>query len=112
MPEITTTRRRTIPQQVKEYKHYEVLRQWYELPTVLLSNVTSLTNKLEEVITASKSTSADIVEMTEAWQIIPENCGITGYPLFHRLRTEKRSGDLVFYCRSHLQPTLFPVEPF
>lgn len=111
IPVITIARRKAKPQQTKKLKHFEVPRLWYDLPSLLLSNVTSLSNKLDEVITTIKSTNADVVAITEAWQIVPELCNITDYQLFHRLRTGKRGGGLVLYCRSHLHPTLLPVEP-
>ncbi len=86
---ITTTRRITKPKLAKHYRHTELPRQWYDLPTLLLSSVASLSNKLDEVITTFKSTSADVVAVTEAWQIVPELFNITDFQLFHRLRTGK-----------------------
>ena len=44
----------------------EVPRVWYNLPSILLSNVTSLSNKMEEVTQAVRSTSCDVMAVTEA----------------------------------------------
>lgn len=63
---ITTTRRKTKHQETKKYKHLEVLRQWYDLSALFLSNVTSLDNQLDEVIIPVKPTSANVVATAEA----------------------------------------------
>lgn len=74
-------------------------RQWYDLPTLLLTNVTSLNNKLKEVITTVRSTKADVVAVTD----------ITNYQLFHRLRTGNREGGFELHPHTSLHPSLLPV---
>ena len=74
------------PAQPKPYKHFEVPRLQYKLPSLLLSNVTSLNNKMDEVITTVRELNPGIVACTEAWQIVPEMCNIERYQMFHELR--------------------------
>ncbi len=92
IPVIISQRKQSKPPQIKEYKHVEVPRLWYDLPSLFLSNVTSLNNKMEELKVTAASTSADIIAVTEAWQMIPEVCMIENHQLFHHLRTNKRGG--------------------
>lgn len=80
------------------------------MPSVLLSNVTSLNNKLDEVKTTVKSVNPDIVAISEAWQVIPETCEIENYQLFHYLRTDRRGGGLVLFARESLSPCSLGVE--
>ena len=49
---------------------------WYDLPSLFLSNVTSLNNKFDEFVTTVKSVSADVVAVTKAWQVVTEMCTI------------------------------------
>ena len=98
------------PKSNKQYKHFEIPRLWYNLPSVLLSNVTSLNNKLDEVITTVKSVNPDIVAITEAWQVVPETCVIENYEVFHQLRTNRRGGGLVMFSRGYLNPCRLSVE--
>ena len=72
IPTIVTTKRRPKPLVPKPYKHFEVPRVWYNLPAVLLSNVTSLPNKLKEVTVTSESISCGLVAITEASQLSSE----------------------------------------
>lgn len=65
---------------------------WYSLPSFLLSNVTSLANKVDELTVTVREESADIVAITEAWQIVPELCNIENYQLFFHVRTGRRGG--------------------
>ena len=53
-------------EQRKPHKHLEVPRVWYDLPRVFMSNVTSLCNKFDELVTTVKTVSADVVAITEA----------------------------------------------
>lgn len=104
--------RKKIPQKtitVKPYKHKEVPRLWYQLPSLFLSNVTSLSNKFDEVSVIVETTNVDIVAITEAWQIAPETCSLHNYETFHRLRTNKRGGGVVVLCRTDLHPTPLDV---
>lgn len=94
----------------KEYKHFEVPRAWDSLPSLLLSNVTSLSNKIEELMVTVRSTGAGVVVITEAWQIAPEICNIDDYELFHHLRTNRRGGGVALYCRSDLTPSHLQVD--
>ncbi|MPC79925.1 hypothetical protein E2C01_074482 [Portunus trituberculatus] len=107
---VIVTNRNRQNRQVEARKHtrVEILRQWFNLPSLLLSNVTSLTNKMDELIVTVRSTRADIVAITEAWQIVPEMCMMQDFQLFH-LRSERRGGGVAVYCRSTLSPSHFPL---
>ncbi len=96
------------PTEKKTYNHVQVPRIWYDLPSLLLSNVTSLANKLDEVIVTVKEFNCDIVAITECWQIVPEQCQIENYDLFHCLRDGRRGGGVALYCRKHLAAS--PLE--
>ena len=110
IPVHTSARKEPREKSVRGYKHIEVPRSWYSLPSLLLSNVTSLANKVDELIVTVREASADIVAITEAWQIVPEVCGIDNYQLFHHLRTGRRGGGVALYCRSSLCPSLLSVD--
>jgi len=79
IPVITSHNKEIKPKQTREHKRLEVPQKWYSLPSLLLSNITSLTNKVDEVIATAQSTSADVVAITEAWQITPEVCTIQNF---------------------------------
>ena len=57
-------------QKVKEARvstlYMEVPRVWYSSPSFLLSNVTSLANKVDELTVTMRAASTDIVAITEA----------------------------------------------
>ena len=110
IPIIHNKKKVTKPKPVKPYKHFEISRVWYNLPSVLLSNVTSLNNKLDEVITTVNLVNPDIVAITEAWQVVPEMCKIEGYEVFHHLRTGQRGGGLVMFSRGKLNPSRLTVD--
>ena len=107
---ITSTVRKGRKVEEREYKHFEVPRVWYSLPSLLLSNVTSLANKMDELIVSVRSNCADIVAITEAWQITPEVCMIQDYQLFHHLRNQRRGGGVALFCRSDLSPSHLHVD--
>lgn len=77
----------------------EVPRLWFELPTMLLLNVTA------------RSSAADAVAVTEAWQITPKISTITGYILFHHFLKNKHGGGEALFCLCHekLCPTSLQV---
>ena len=109
----TSIREENKVKKVKEYRPRNIIEVpllWYSLPSFLLSNVTSLANKVDELTVQVRSVSADIVAITEAWQIVPEICGIVNYKLFHHLRSERRGGGVALYCRDSLCPTSISVE--
>lgn len=87
---ITTSRKKTLPKECKQCNSFDVLRLWCDLPYLLVSSVTSLNNKLEEVITDVYSYNLDVAAITEAWHITPDTYNITGYQQYHGLRTDKR----------------------
>ncbi|MPC51008.1 hypothetical protein E2C01_044845 [Portunus trituberculatus] len=64
---------------------------------------------MDELIVTVRSTRADIVAITEAWQIVPEVCMVQDFQLFHHLRSERRGGGVAVYCRSTLSPSHLPV---
>ena len=106
---ITTRRRRKCPIASSSYIQ-EIPRLWYSLPTLLLSNVTSLSNKIEELTVTARTVNAGVLAITEAWQIIPETSTISDYILFHRLRTNKRGGGVALYCHKELCPHQLDVR--
>ena len=102
---ITSRKKSTKPKVTREYKHFEVPRTWYNLPSFLLSNVPSLRNKMDEVIETVRSTCADLVAITEVWQMVPVVCTIENFELFHHLRTNRRGRGAALFCRSSLSPS-------
>lgn len=94
----------------KPYQHFEVPRIWYSLPSLLLSNVTSLSNKIDELTTVINKFSPGIVAITEAWQIVPDTINIDNYSLFCNLRTNKRGGGVALFSKNELSPILLPVN--
>ncbi len=108
---VTSSAREDRRVEKKEYKHIEVPRMWYSLPSLLLFNATSLANKMDELIVTVSSTCADIVAVTEAWQIVPEVCTMQDYQLYHHLRSGRRGGGgVAVFCRSTLNPSHLPVD--
>ena len=79
---IISRKKSTKSKVTREYKHFGVPRTWYNLLSLLLSNVTSLGNKMDEVIVRVRSTCADIVTITEAWEIVSEVCTIDFFFFF------------------------------
>lgn len=71
------------------YQRFEIPRLWFGLglPLLLLTNVTSMSNKIDELVTTVRSVKAGAVAITEARQIIPVSCYTEGYELFHHIRT-------------------------
>ncbi|KAK8371873.1 hypothetical protein O3P69_011860 [Scylla paramamosain] len=61
-------------------------------PSLLLINATSLAKKMDELIVTVSSTFADIVVVTEAWQIVPEVSTMQDYQLYHHLRSGRKGG--------------------
>ncbi|XP_076039158.1 uncharacterized protein LOC143024257 [Oratosquilla oratoria] len=112
VPVITTTTSAKNRKKVKPRSriHSEVPRVWYSLPSLLLSNVTSLTNKMEEVIETVRSTGCDMMAITEAWQIVPEMCNIENFVLFHHLRVNRVGGGVALFCRADLNPSHLRVD--
>ena len=88
-------------QKVKEARvttFIEVLRVLHSLPSLLLLNLTSLANKVDELTVTMRAASADIVAITEARQIVPEVCSIDKYQLFHHLKKGRRGGGVALFC--------------
>ena len=110
IPTIVTTRRNSKPLAPKPYKHFEVPRVWYNLPTMLLSNVTSLPNKLEEVTITARSDNCGVIAITEAWQLNPQVATIPDFTLFHHLRVDRRGGGVAVYCHNTLRPTQLSTD--
>lgn len=106
IPIITSGMRRFKPVRVKEYKHFEVPWLWYSLPSSLLSNATSLSNKFDEVPMTVRSTCADRVVIMEAWQIVPKVCNTTTINYFTISRLAEGEGEwhsTVMLSPPHLQ---------
>lgn len=66
---------RAVPFSDRKDRHVKMPRVWYSFPSLLLSNVTSLINKMEDLIVSVRSTCADNATITEAWQIVSEVSG-------------------------------------
>ena len=101
---VTSSNRKDRQEEVREYKHVEVPHMWYSLSSLLLSNGTSLTNMIDELIVPVRSTCANIVAIFEAWQILPEVCVVQDFQLFHHLKAGRRGSDVALFCSdtSHL----------
>ncbi|XP_063880642.1 uncharacterized protein LOC135111371 isoform X2 [Scylla paramamosain] len=103
---VTSSAREDCRVEKREYKHFEVPRVWYSLPS-LLFNATSLANKMDKLIVMVRSTCVDIVAVTEAWQIVPEVCTMQDYQLYHHLRSGQKwggSGHFLPLCPQPLTP--------
>lgn len=96
--------------EIRPYCHHEVPRQFYNLAALLLSNVTSLPNKMEEVTIIARSVNSGVIAITEAWQLNPEVANIPGFSLFHHLRRNRRGGGVAVYCHDTLRPTQLPAD--
>lgn len=70
----------------------KIPRLRFGLPTLLMSNVTSFSNKTDELITAVRSVKVGVVAITEARQIVPVKCYTENYEQFHHLSTNRRGG--------------------
>ena len=110
IPVHTTSERKNKEENASDYNYVEVPRVWYSLSSFLLSNVTLLTNKMDELIVTVETASADIVAITEAWHIVTEVCNNQNYQLFHHLRTSRRGRGVALFCRSALSPSPLNVD--
>ena len=112
VPVIVSKKKATVRKEVepRPRKLLVVPRVWYHLPSLLLSNVTSLTNKMEEVTELVRTTGCDMMAITEAWQIIPEVSNIENFVLFHHLRENRRGGGVAVFCRADLNPSHLSVN--
>ena len=68
IPVHTTSESKNKEESARDYNYVEVSRVWYSLPSFLLSNVTSFTNNMDELIVTVETTRLDIVTITKAWQ--------------------------------------------
>ena len=110
VPVITSRRKKVENVAPRSRNLCEVPRVWYSLPSLLLSNVTSLANKMEEVTEAVRTTGCDMMAIAEAWQIVPEVCNIENFVLFHHLRANRRGGGVALFCRDDLSPSHIGVD--
>lgn len=65
IPVHTATMRNQKVKVAREYNYIEVLRVWYSLPSFLLSNFTSLPNRVDELTVTVCAVSADTVVITK-----------------------------------------------
>ena len=73
------------------------------LPSLLLSNVRSVVNKLDEVSELFLRVQPDISVLTESWldESIPDSSlHIDNYTVFRRDRVDRKGGGIVIYIRS------------
>lgn len=107
---VKCSKRKEKPVPTRQSYLKEVPRQWYDLPSLLLSNVASLGNKVEEMSATVKSLNISLVAITEAWQMVPEICQIEGYVLYHQLRSGRRGGGVALFARRELSASRLPVD--
>lgn len=77
---------------------------WINVPTFFLSNVTSLPSKVDKLVLNVQSIGADVVCITEAWQIVPELCHSENFILFHQFRENIRGGGLALFAWDKYRP--------
>ena len=85
----------------------------YNLPKVLLSNVRSLHNKLDDLATVANVNDIDVIALTETWfdlhtpldQYYLPDCA-----LFSKHRNGRTGGGVALYAKHHLNPKLLSVN--
>ncbi|KAK3860170.1 hypothetical protein Pcinc_033764 [Petrolisthes cinctipes] len=93
----------------KLHCHFEIPTVRYNLPSVFLSNVTSLSNKIDELSTVITDSSPGIIAITEAWQFLPDTVKFDNYKTFHNLRCNKRGGGVALFVNEALHPSPLPL---
>ena len=75
------------------------------LPSLLLTNVNHILNKLDELTIIVNNNKPDIVAITETWlsdDISDSVCGLPGYSVIRRDRQSGIGGGVMFYIHNSL----------
>ncbi|KAK8744894.1 hypothetical protein OTU49_000670 [Cherax quadricarinatus] len=80
------------------------------LPTVLLANVQSLADKLEDLKKRLEDRDIDVCALTEARIGDAAQAEIEGYTLWLQTRPEKKHGGLALYVRDDITSTVLPFH--
>ena len=84
----------------------------YDLPRIVLSNVRSINNKLDEIDIVANVNKVDIISLTETWidETTPiESLDIQGYVLFSKPRIGRKGGGVALYVKDCFNPRILPV---
>lgn len=84
-------------------QQFEVANLWFNLLTLLLSNVTSLFNKFDEFVTIVISVKVAVVSFTKGWQIVRETYYTEDIWFFHSLHISGHGGGVVLFCHMCLR---------
>ena len=87
------------------------LKKGTQLPAILLTNATSLKNKMDEFETIVKDTNTDIAAVSESWYFdkLPDDCSLCNIPCFQCYRNDilhKRGGGVTLFVRDHIKSTM------
>lgn len=88
-------------------------RRKEHFPSILLTNIRSMNNKLDELYATVQVNQADLVAVTETWfsdSKPAEANEMKGYNLLHKDRADKRGGGVALYARNDLHATPFGAE--
>ena len=82
---------------------------------IIFFNARSIRNKFSEIIAFIHSEPIDILGITETWlntesKDIESAYNIPGYKMFHKDRTAKRGGGVLFYIKECLNPTEISIK--
>ena len=84
----------------------------YYIPRMLLSNVRSVNNKIDEIAVIANENKVDLIALTETWtdeNTSPDFLSINGFVLFSKSRTERRGGGVALYVNDCFNPRILPV---
>ena len=85
----------------------------HHLPVVLLTNVRSLHNKIDELMILANTYKLDNIALTETWfgpRTPSENFNLPGFSLFSRARQERTGGGVALYAKHEFKPRQLPVN--
>ena len=80
----------------------QVLSCKHQLPNFLLSNVRSLTNKVDELDVILRQNNIHIAAITETWQLDETSGRMAGYKVFLNTRTDRIGGGVALYVRDDI----------
>lgn len=78
----------------------------FSLPSVLMTNVNHMLNKLDELFVIINEFCPDIIALTETWlneNITNSVCNITGYSIVRHDRLHGSGGGILLYIKNDLQ---------
>ena len=85
------------------------IRHSYSFPRILLANVRSLVNKMEELQIILGKNQIDIACLIETWSATEDSCSIPNYDSHFKPRLDKdgiplsHGGGVAFFCKCTLQ---------